>query len=120
MSAFADVSTITAQRIRDGVRGRSVHGERVTLALIELEPDAVVPEHAHDNEQVGLLLEGSIRFRIGDETRVLGRGETWCIPSHTPHDVAAGPDGAVLVEVFAPPRADWHALADAPGASRWP
>ena len=44
-----------------------------------------------------------------DEPRLAGAGALKLIE-----------DGAVLVEVFAPPRADWHALADAPGASRWP
>ena len=32
------------------------------------------------------------------------------IPAHTPHSVEVGPDGASLVELFAPPRADWGAL----------
>jgi unsaturated pyranuronate lyase len=87
-----------------------VDGERVTFALIELEADSVVPEHAHENEQVGMLLHGSMRFRIGDEERELKPGATWRIRSNTPHQVHTGPDGATLVEVFAPGRADWATL----------
>jgi quercetin dioxygenase-like cupin family protein len=87
-----------------------VDGERVTFALIELEADSVVPEHAHENEQVGMLLHGSMRFRIGDEERELKPGATWRIRSNTPHQVHTGPDGATLVEVFAPGRVDWATL----------
>ncbi len=121
MSAFADVAGLGPQRIWDGVVGRTVHGERVTLGVIELDPGAVVPEHAHANEQVGVLLQGSLRFRVGGETRELRPGGMWRILAHVPHDVEAGPEGAVLVEVFAPARDDWRGLAvEEPRPGRWP
>ena len=110
MSAFGDVGAADPLRIWDGVIGWEVDAERVTLALIELEPGSVVPEHAHENEQVGILLNGSLTFRIGGEERELGPGGTWRIAANTPHDVRTGPDGATLVEVFAPGRNDWSAL----------
>jgi quercetin dioxygenase-like cupin family protein len=110
MTAFDDVGAIVPLRIWDGVVGRAVQGEQLTLTLIELEPDSVVPEHSHVNEQVGILLRGSLTFRIDGEERELGRGATWCIPAHAPHDVVTGPDGATLVEAFAPPRHDWASL----------
>src|SRR4051794_898363 len=31
------------------VRGRRVDGERITLALVELAPNAIVPGHQHEN-----------------------------------------------------------------------
>ena len=72
----------------------------MTVGLIELEPGSTVPEHAHDNEQVGMLITGSLDFRVGAETRQLEPGGIWCIPSRVPHTVSAGPKGAVMVEVF--------------------
>ena len=107
MSAFDDVGSIEPLRIWDGVTGWPVHGDEVTLSVIELAPGAVVPEHAHANEQVGVLLRGSMQFRIGDEEREVTRGATWCILAHVPHEVRTGPDGATIAEVFAPPRTDW-------------
>jgi quercetin dioxygenase-like cupin family protein len=107
VSAFDDVGSIEPVRIWDGVTGWPVHGDEVTLSVIELAPGAVVPEHAHANEQVGVLLRGSMQFRIGDEEREVTRGATWCIRAHVPHDVRTGPDGATIAEVFAPPRTDW-------------
>ena len=121
MSAFADSGSLAPQQIWAGVLGRSVHGERVTLALIELEANAEVPEHAHVNEQVGILLEGSLRFTIGGEEREVGPGGTWRILGNVPHSVVAGPDGAVVVEVFSPVRVDWEGLETLePRPGRWP
>lgn len=120
MSAFADVATLPAQRIWDGVVGRVVHGEKLTLVIVELDPGSVIPEHSHENEQVGLCVVGSLRFRIGDETRELGPGETWRIVAHTPHEVATGPEGAVVIETFAPVRADWTELERVAARPRWP
>ena len=93
---------------------RTVDGERLSLGIVELDPNAVVPEHAHDNEQLGMVLSGSLVFRIGDESRELGPGGTWSIGSDVPHEVVAGADGAVVVDVFAPPRTDWAGLEAAP------
>lgn len=121
MSAFNDLGTVEPQRIWDGVVGRTVHGDRITLTYVELEPGVTVPEHSHENEQQGMVLSGLLRFTVGDETRELGPREAWCITANVPHSVVAGPDGAVLVEVFSPPRDDWSGLERAePSAPRWP
>jgi quercetin dioxygenase-like cupin family protein len=97
-----------------------VHGDKLTLGLIELEPGSVVPEHSHENEQLGIMISGSVEFRVGDETRELKPGDTWSIPAHTPHEVHTGPEGAILVDVFAPVREDWKPLERFDRAPRWP
>lgn len=103
------------------VKARALHGERVTIALVELAPDAVVPEHRHDNEQMGVVITGQMTFTIDGETRTLGVGGTWQIPSGRPHDAVAGPDGALVVDVFAPARHDWDVLPhEPPTPVDWP
>jgi quercetin dioxygenase-like cupin family protein len=121
VSVFADLAEIGPHRIWEGVAGRVVAGERVTFAVLELDPDSIVPEHAHENEQIGVLVAGSMRFRIGEEERELRPGWTWRIPANVPHEVVTGPEGAVVVEVFAPGRTDWDALERRePSAPLWP
>lgn len=121
MSAFADIAELAPHLIWEGVVGRVVASDRVTFAVIELEPNTIVPEHAHDNEQIGVLVSGSLRFRIADEERELETGATWQVPPNVPHEVRAGPEGAVAIEVFAPGRADWNALERRePSAPVWP
>ncbi|HEX7525338.1 MAG TPA: cupin domain-containing protein [Gaiellaceae bacterium] len=107
MSAFNDLREIAPLRIWPGLIARALTGAKATLAQIELEPNVDVPEHAHVNEQIGILAGGSLTFRIGDESRDLRPGATWIIPAHVPHSVTAGPEGAALIEVFVPARDDW-------------
>ena len=107
MTAFDHLDEIEPLQIWPGVVGRSVAGELTTFSYLELDADVHVPEHEHVNEQVGVLIGGSVRFRIGEEERELEPGATWCIRAHVPHQVWAGPNGAAIVEVFAPARDDW-------------
>lgn len=104
------------------VRARRVEGDRITLALVELAPDAVVPGHQHDAEQLGMVVEGTVWFTIGDERRELGPGGTWRIPSNTPHQVTAGAAGATVIDIFNPIRSDWDALPVNPASPprTWP
>jgi len=111
MSAFEDIGAIGPLRIWDDVVAREIHGQQTTLAMVELEPGALVPEHHHVSEQLGMVITGSVSFRVGDEERELGAGATWNIPSDVPHEVKAGPEGAVVIDVFSPTRrGDWHGL----------
>jgi quercetin dioxygenase-like cupin family protein len=122
MSNLVDIETVPVMDVwGEAVRARRVEGERVTLALVELAPGSVVPGHRHDNEQLGMVITGSLTFTVGDETRELGPGGTWRIPSDTPHQVSVGPAGAVVIDVFAPRRDDWAALPSQPPSEPiWP
>ena len=107
MSNLVDLADTVPIQVWEGVVARRVQGEKLTLAVVELAPDAVVPEHRHANEQCGLVIEGEVKFRIADEERVLGPGGTWRILGDVPHSVLTGPGGAVVIDVFAPARDDW-------------
>lgn len=121
MTALDHLSAIPPQRIWDGVVARSVQLDRLTLAVVELDPGAIVPEHRHDNEQAGLVIAGSVAFTIAGESRDLGPGGTWRLPGGTPHSVQAGEEGATVIDVFSPPRSDWADLQrEPPRAPRWP
>jgi len=121
MSAFQNLAAIPPQRLGPGYLARAIHGSRVTFAVVEIEPHAELPEHSHENEQLGIVLRGAVTFRIGREERTLQSGDAWNIPSHTPHFVKAGPEGAVVLDIFAPTREEWKQLdAIAPASPSWP
>ena len=44
-----------------------ISGERVMLAHVYLKKGAVVPKHSHDNEQITYVIDGALKFWIGDE-----------------------------------------------------
>lgn len=119
--ALAELGDIQPRRIWQDVFARVVHGDRISMAVVELPPHGVVPAHQHENEQVGLCLTGALRFTVGEETRDLRPGGLWRILANVPHEVQAGPEGAVVVEVFSPIRSDWADGEEVPDAPlTWP
>jgi quercetin dioxygenase-like cupin family protein len=122
-SSFADLADVQLLKVwGETVKARRVQGERITLAIVELAPNAVVPEHRHANEQLGMVIRGQMHFTVDGETRDLGPGGTWRILGDRPHDVVAGPEGAVVIDVFSPIRSDWDdkEIVDPPQDPRWP
>ena len=109
-SPFREIAGLKPHAIWTGVRDRVVTGERMTFAVVDLDPNAQVAEHAHPNEQVGLVLRGALAFTIGGERRDLEPGDAYLIPGGVPHEALAGPEGCSVVDVFSPPRADWEGL----------
>jgi len=121
MENLRDLSELEPIAVWEGIRARRVEGDQVTLAIVELDADAVVPEHTHPSEQNGMVIRGQMRFRVGAEERVLGPGGTWRILGGVPHTATAGPEGAEVIDVFSPIRSDWDAFPVLPLAeARWP
>ena len=118
---FRHLGEINPVNIWAGALARPVHGREVTFAIVELSPNSAVPLHHHSNEQLGMVLVGSMDLRIGDEHKVLTAGDTYKIASNAPHQATAGPEGAIVVDVFAPIRSEWANLPLLDVATpRWP
>lgn len=100
------------EQLNDGIGRRMLNGEAMTLAQITLAAGAVVPEHAHPNEQIATLLSGRLRFVVGEEERVVAPGESVLIPGNVPHRVEAL-ERSVVLDAFAPRREDWLSGDDA-------
>ncbi len=97
------------EKVSDMLERRLVTGERMMLAHVYLKKGCVVPKHTHENEQFTYILEGALRFWLGEdesEELVVGAGEVLHIPSNVPHKAVAVED-TLDVDVFSPPRADW-------------
>ena len=97
------------ERVTDAIDRRIVTAERMMIAHVYLKKGAIVPKHQHENEQITYILEGALRFWIGEdgsETLDVRAGEVLTIPSNVPHRAEALED-TLDVDVFNPPRADW-------------
>ena len=100
------------ERLNATIGRRMLNGDAMTLAQITLAAGAVVPEHAHPNEQIATVLSGRLRFVVGGDEREVGAGESVLIPCEVPHRVEALEDSVVL-DAFAPRREDWLSGDDA-------
>jgi quercetin dioxygenase-like cupin family protein len=103
------------------VVGRFVEGHSLSLGVLELPPNVAIEDHTHPEEQLGILIRGTLRLRVGDETRVASAGTTWTIPAGTPHATVVGPEGAIILECFTPARTEWGGVERLePTAPAWP
>ena len=93
---------------------RLITGERVMLAHVYLKKGCVVPRHVHENEQLTYILEGLLRFTLGDESEIVdvAAGEVLHLPSLLPHQAEAL-ETTLDVDIFCPPRQDWLDGSDA-------
>lgn len=97
------------EKVTDTLERRLITGERMMLAHVYLKRGCVVPKHQHENEQLTYILEGALRFWIGEDGKeelVVRAGEVLHIPSNIPHKAEALED-TLDVDVFSPPRWDW-------------
>lgn len=91
----------------EGINTRIVCGEHVMLSVVRLDAGASSALHHHPEEQWGVLLEGS-RVRVQGSAEVpMQTGDFWHTPGNVPHGIKAGPDGALILDIFAPPRPEY-------------
>ncbi len=99
-----------------GVQIQPVIGESLMTCWIALEPGAVVPEHSHPNEQLDVVVEGSISLTLEGETRELVAGDAYVVPPHVVHGGVAGADGVLIIDTFVPVREEyakaWRAVVE--------
>ncbi len=102
------------EELHDRLSRRLITGDQVMLAHVYLKQGCVVPKHSHENEQFTYILEGALRFLVGDEAEeiVVRAGEVLHLPANVPHEAHALED-TLDVDVFYPPRADWLNKTDA-------
>ena len=100
---------VRREQVTPQLARRLVTSERMMLAQVYLDKGAVVPKHSHENEQITWILEGALRFHLGEdgaEEVVVRAGEVLVIPSHLPHAAVALED-TLDIDIFCPPRQDW-------------
>jgi quercetin dioxygenase-like cupin family protein len=91
-----------------GVHIHTAAAEKMMLSLVDLEPNAVVEEHSHPHEQVGVLLSGQAIFWIGDEQKTLKSGDLYRIPGHVKHRVVALDQPVRALDIFYPVREEYR------------
>ncbi len=102
--AWYDLDAIDPVEFVPGLAFRPVVGDGMMVSFATHEPGTVVPEHAHAEEQMTFVLEGTFEFTMGGETRTLVPGMVAHVPPYVPHAARTGDARCVQVDVFVPPR----------------
>ena len=102
-----DASDGVLRELAPGLTTRIFAGEQAMLSIVSIAPNGEGTLHHHPEEQWGVLLEGSaIRVQGGEEIPVT-KGDFWRTPGHVPHTMRAGSEGARVLDIFSPPRAEY-------------
>ncbi len=98
-----------ARSIKGGLNLNFFVGPWFEIMLSVLEPDALMPRHAHRGVQIGIGLEGEYRMDVGDETQRFSGNCVYFAPDHIPHMGHNDTDKpATSLNIFIPPR--WNLL----------
>lgn len=97
-----------ARKLAEGVNASIFPGERAMLSVVRIDPNATGSIHSHPEEQWGVLLKGRCTRIQGDEEVEAVAGDFWHTPGDVAHGVRTGSDGAVILDIFSPPRAEYR------------
>ena len=103
-----DMSQGISRTLADGLETRIFPGEQAMLSVVRIGANKSGEAHSHPQEQWGVLLEGSgVRTQDGVEHAVKA-GDFWQTPGNMTHSFRAGTEGAVVLDVFSPPRDEYR------------
>ncbi|MDP6014266.1 MAG: cupin domain-containing protein [Alphaproteobacteria bacterium] len=103
-----DLSQGIARVLAEGLETRVFPGENVMLSVVRMAPNKSGSMHSHAEEQWGVMLEGSgVRIQDGIEHPVAA-GDFWQSPGHVEHGLRAGSEGALVLDIFSPPRDEYR------------
>ena len=107
-----------ARQLSEGLSARVFVGENAMLSVVSVEPHSAGNIHSHPEEQWGVLLEGEC-IRIQDDEEVLAKaGDFWHTPGGVTHGIRTNDIGAVVLDIFSPPRAEYKKTGDGFGQAK--
>lgn len=109
MSAFYYDNDAVLETLVEGKNYRKIKAHDGGLMLVEVffENGGVGEPHTHVHEQATYCLEGKFEFTIGDETKIIGVGDTIYMPSGILHGCRLLSEKGRLLDIFTPQREDF-------------
>jgi unsaturated pyranuronate lyase len=87
-----------------GIDRRVLTTSKATVQEYRFDAGATFPLHQHPQEQITLVIEGSISFNADGKSHDLEAGAWSVVAGDVAHGVTAGPTGARFIAILVPPR----------------
>ena len=100
---------VERERVNALLDRKLITGDQIMLSQVFLKKGCIVPKHQHHNEQFTYIVDGALRFWIGDDLAkevIVRSGEVLHIPAYVWHQAEALED-TLDMDIFSPPREDW-------------
>ena len=94
--------SLTLKPALDGVNMWAVALEKTMLTYFEVEPNREFAMHVHESEQITLVLEGELFFKVDDRVICVKKGEVIALPSKVPHAAYTKDLPAKAVDAWSP------------------
>jgi quercetin dioxygenase-like cupin family protein len=104
------------RKLAEGIQARIFPGQHAMLSIVRIEPHSRGTIHSHPEEQWGVLLEGKCIRIQGDEEVAVTAGDFWHTPGGVRHGIRTDEVGALILDVFSPPRAEYTRAGEGFGA----
>ena len=105
--AFLDLLTLAEKEIVPGFHGKFAHTENMTASFWGIEAGAELPEHAHPQEQISVVVAGKFEMTLDGKKELLEKGKVALIPANVKHSGKALTDCEIM-DVFYPVREDYR------------
>lgn len=104
MPGFFNAAGLVEEITLDGVRRRMIVGENAMLMVMEQRPEVKGKAHSHTIENLVYVIQGHLKFKYGDEVRVLGPGDGCVIPPNVEHAAmeVVGNEPVIRIDCFSP------------------
>lgn len=102
---FIDLAEIPTTVSHGGDAVQIVDGAHMQLAFGAVPAGTTAPPDSHANEQITMILKGSLEMRVGNETRRVSEGDIVFIAAWEEHELLATHEDSFALDVFAPPKA---------------
>jgi len=90
-----------------GIERQMVVGENIMICRFRFASFTVTPAHSHRHEQMSLIIQGKVKFILGDEERIVSPGDVLHFPSNFWHGATMLEEEVVLIDIFSPIREDF-------------
>jgi len=99
-----ELGAAAEEEIYPGIQRWMGSGRRMTVTRYRFSPGAIFPMHHHDQEQIAVVLEGSVAFHHAALRITIGAWQMIVIDPNEPHTATAGPQGATVLSIVSPAR----------------
>jgi quercetin dioxygenase-like cupin family protein len=82
------------------IAGPKTHSRNIKSGITRMRPGSVVPRHSHNTEEQATVLEGKVRFVLGDKVVECGRYDSTYISAGVEHEFSNVGSGDALVMVI--------------------
>ena len=102
-----NLKEIKEKEIFPGLKGKFVHGDKISWAFWDVKMGSIVEKHNHIHEHIMHVVEGKFEFTLDGRCNVYSKGDVVVIPPNVSHSGEALTD-CKLMDVFSPVREEYR------------